>query len=143
MKCYYVDSCIYLNLWKKEVDESGNLLWKFAKEFFEKAEDENSIIYYSGFLLKELMFTLDEELFIDKLEMFNRSAGFKRITLTKEEYEEAQRLKNVATSDISFFDVIYTLLAKKTNSILITRDKELSEFARSLNVETRKPEDIL
>jgi len=142
MRRYYVDSCVYLNLWKKEVD--GDIqLWKLAKEFFEKAEDENSIIYYSGFLLKELMFTLDEELFIDKLEMFNRSAGFKRITLTKEEYEEAQRLKNVATSDISFFDVIYTLLAKKTNSILITRDKELSEFARSLNVETRKPEDIL
>jgi len=55
---YYVDSCIYLNLWKKEVDKQGNLLWKFAEEFFEKLEDEETVIYYSGYLLKELSFVV-------------------------------------------------------------------------------------
>lgn len=143
MKCYYVDSCIYLNLWKKEVDESGTLLWKFAKEFLEKAEYENSIIYYSGYLLKEIMFAFDEKQFIDKLELFNYSPGFKRINLTKEEYEEAQRLKNAITSDISFFDILHALFAKKTGSILITRDELLIEFAKSINVEAKKPEEIL
>jgi len=143
MKYYYVDSCIYLNLWKKESEESGNLLWKSAKDFFEKAENENSVIYYSGFLLKELMFVLDEREFIDKLELFNYSPNFKRISLTKEEYEEAQKLKNSINSDISLFDIIHTFLAKKTNSILITRDKELLKFAKNINVEAKKPEELL
>ncbi len=61
MKSYYVDSCIYLNLWKKEVDDFGNKLWEFAKDFFEKTENENATIYYSGFLLKEFMFLLSTE----------------------------------------------------------------------------------
>jgi len=142
MKYYYVDSCIYLNLWKKEFDFSGNLLWNFAKDFFEKAQSENSVIYYSGFLLKELMFVLDEKEFIGKLELFNYSPGFVRITLTKEEYEEAQKLKDRINSNISLFDIIHALLAKKTNSILVTRDRDLIEFAKNINIEAKKPEEL-
>ncbi len=136
MKCYYVDSCIYLNLWKKEVDESGNLLWKFAKEFFEKAEDENSIIYYSGFLLKELMFILSTEEYLNKRELFESSPNFKKVMLSQEEYDLAGKIKN-ENAQISFFDIIHTLFAKKTDSILVTRDKELIEFAKSINVEAK------
>lgn len=143
MRGYYVDSCIYLNLWKKEADNSGNLLWKFAEDFFNKVEDRKLIIYYSGFLLKELMFTLGIEEYLEKLEWFNYSPEFKRATLTKEEYEEAQRLKDINTSNISFFDIIYVICARKTGSILITRDRGLIEFAKKLNVEAKKPEEIL
>jgi len=35
---YYVDSCVYLNLWQKEKSKLGRPLWKFAKNFFEKVE---------------------------------------------------------------------------------------------------------
>lgn len=143
MRGYYVDSCIYLNLWKKEADESGNLLWKFAEEFFKKAEDDNSTIYYSGFLLKELMFVLETKDYIEILELFNSSLKFVRVNLTKEEYEYAQELKNSDTSNISFFDILHVLFTRKTNSILITRDKSLIGFAGKLNVKAKKPEEIL
>ncbi len=142
MKCYYVDSCIYLNLWKKEVDDFGNLLWKFAKEFFEKAEDENSIIYYSGFLLKELMFLLSTEEYLNKRELFESSPSFKKVMLSSEEYDLARKIKN-ENSQISFYDIVHMLLAKKTGSILITRDKLLIEIAKLFSVEARKPEEIL
>jgi len=142
MKNYYVDSCIYLNLWKKEVDDSGALLWKYAEEFFEKVENENSIIYYSGYLLKELLFTSDENKFIEKLELFNYSSNYQRIDLTKEEFEYAKKLKD-ANFELSFFDIIHALLASKTNSILITRDKGLLEFAKTIHVIAKKPEECL
>jgi len=143
MESYYVDACIYLNLWKKEVDEFGNLLWKFAKEFFEKVEKDNSIIYYSGFLLKELMFVLNTEEYLNKMEMFELSPNFRKVILFKEEYEKAQRLKNTFTSDVSLFDIIHVLLANKTKSIFVTRDRELIEFSKKMNIEVKKPEELL
>ncbi len=142
MESYYVDSCIYLNLWKKEVDVYENKLWEFAKEFFEKVENEDSIIYYSGYLLKELMFVFDENKFIDKLELFNFSPNFRRVNLTKEEYEIAKRIKK-ENREISFYDIIHMLLAKQTNSILITRDSSLIRLAKEYQIIVKKPEEKL
>ncbi len=141
MKSYYVDSCIYLNLWKKEIDNQ-NPLWKFAKEFFDKVENENSIIYYSGFLLKELMFILTTEEYLDKRELFESSPNFKKVTLSKEELNLASKIKT-KSNEISFYDIIHMLLAKQTNSILITRDKLLMQLAKKHSIITMKPEDIL
>jgi hypothetical protein len=58
---YYVDSCVYLNLWQREISDTGIPFWRIAKDFFEKLEDEKEVIYYSGYLLKELMFLLNKE----------------------------------------------------------------------------------
>lgn len=142
MKSYYVDSCIYLNLWQNETDESGNPLWKYAKEFFEKVEYDSSIIHYSGYLLKELMFVFDEKQFVNKLELFNFSPNFKRLNLTKEEYELAKKIKK-ENLEISFYDIIHMLLAKQTNSILVTRDRLIMQLAQKYSVAAKKPEDTL
>lgn len=93
MKSYYVDSCIYLNLWQKEIDASGKPLWKFAKEFFEKIDEEGSVIYYSGFLLKELMFILSTEEYLNKRELFESSPNFKKIFLLDDEFDLASKIK--------------------------------------------------
>ena len=84
MNNYYVDSCIYLNLWKKETGIFGKPYWKIAKRFFEKAELQNSIIYYSGYLLKELSFVLDEQKFHKKLKTFEYSPNFIRTNLSND-----------------------------------------------------------
>ncbi|OGJ20884.1 hypothetical protein A3K73_09280 [Candidatus Pacearchaeota archaeon RBG_13_36_9] len=141
MTSYYVDTCIYLNLWKKEVDESGNKLWESAKNFFEKAENEEAIIYYSGFLLKELIFLLTTEEYLQKKELFDSSLNFKKTILSKEEYELAKSISK-ANKQLSFYDVIHILLAKKTNSILVTRDRILIQLSKDYSVEARKPEDL-
>ncbi|HLC56705.1 MAG TPA: hypothetical protein VJJ23_05710 [Candidatus Nanoarchaeia archaeon] len=54
MTSYYIDTCIYLNLWQKEVSFSGVKYWEIAKKLFDFIEEKNIITYYSGFILNEL-----------------------------------------------------------------------------------------
>ena len=141
-KSYYVDTCIYLNLWQKESVNSV-ALWELAKEFLDKVEEREDSIYYSGFILKELMYILSENEFKQKREMFSSNPRFIKETLTSEEYEEARKIEIKIKNEISFYDIIHILLARKTNSILITRDKKLIELSKKLGVEAKKPEEIL
>ncbi len=144
MKSYYVDSCIYLNLWQEEVDErTGVAYWKFAKEFFDRVEDENSVIYYSGFLLKELKYILTEDEFNNKKELFENTLSFKRIVLLRDEFQEARKIELEIEFEISFYDIIHMLLARKSNSILVTRDNKLLEIAKRYSVNAKKPEEVL
>jgi len=141
---FYVDSCIYLNLWQKEGNENfGKPYWKIAKEFFEKIEDKNAIVYYSGYLLKELSFILEKEIFNKKLQMFNHSHNFRRIRLSVKEFNLARAIEKESNYEISFFDIIHMLLARKTNSVLITRDKKLADISKKYNVIERTPEEML
>ncbi|NQU51984.1 MAG: PIN domain-containing protein [Bacteroidetes bacterium] len=142
MTSYYIDSCIYLNLWKKEIDNSKAPLWKFAKNLFEKIDEDKSIIYYSGFLLKELMFILSTEEYLSKRELFEASFNFEKVFMSKEEYSSALNIKN-KNNKTSLYDIIHMLLAKKTNSILVTRDKILIQLSKRYSVNVRRPEELL
>jgi len=139
---YYIDTCVYLNLWQKEIVD-GVELWKLTKELLDKIEEREDTIYYSGFILKELMYILSESEFIQKRELFNYSSRFVKEILTAREYEEARKIEIQIKNEISFYDIMHILLARKTNSILITRDKKLIEISKKLNVEAKKPEEIL
>lgn len=141
-KSYYVDTCVYLNIWQKEV-VNGVELWKLSKEFFDKIEEREDTIYYSGFILKEIMYLLSENEFKKKREMFGSNPRFIKEILTSEEYEEARKIEIKIKNEISFYDIIHILLARKTKSILITRDKKIIETSKSLDVEAKKPEEIL
>ena len=116
-------------------------MWEFAKQFFEKIESEGSIVYYSGFLLKELMFLLSTEEYLQKRELFDSSPNFKKEILSREEYELAKKISK-ENKEISFYDVIHMLLAKKTNAVLVTRDKLLIQLARNYSVIAKKPEEL-
>ena len=119
------------------------MYWKIAKEFFEKIEDKNAIIYYSGYLLKELSFILEKETFNKKLQIFNNSPNFIRARLSLIEFDLARSIEKESNFEISFFDIIHMLLAKKTNSILITRDKKLIEISKKYNIISKTPEETL
>jgi len=43
---------------------------------------------------------------------------------------------------LSFYDVIHLLLAKKTNSVLVTGDKLLIQLSKDYSVEAKKPEEL-
>ncbi|MDD5191677.1 MAG: type II toxin-antitoxin system VapC family toxin [Candidatus Nanoarchaeia archaeon] len=142
-KSYYIDTCIYLNLWQKEIDDlTKTPLWKFTKEFLEKVETENSVIYYSGFILKELKFILTDEEFGKKRVLFESSPNFRRIFLSEEEFNLARKIEKESNHEVSFYDIIHMLLAKKTGSILVTRDKKLLEFSEKYSVIAKKPEQL-
>lgn len=53
-KCY-LDSCIWLNLFKKESDStSGVQWWKLTKDFIEQVEERDGKVIVSTIVLREL-----------------------------------------------------------------------------------------
>jgi len=132
MKSHYLDTCIWLNLFKKE-ERKGILYWKIAKGLIDKLSEE---IIYSGFVLKELKYKLDEKTFREKRLFFKE---FSFIKATKEDYELARRLESV--SKISFFDCMHIAICKRIKAILVTRDKALIKFAKDI-MDVNKPESI-
>ena len=60
-KEYYLDSCIWLNLFKKEGDPAkGVPYWKLAQDFVKQAEGNGDLIFVSTIVLKELTFKLNQ-----------------------------------------------------------------------------------
>lgn len=139
---FYIDTCIYLNLWKKEGNESkGKPYWKIAKEFFEKYDHE--IIYYSGFILKEMKYILNKDKFDEKRKFFQTKPNFKKVLISETDLIEVRKIEIETKFMISFFDLIHMILSKKSNSILITRDKELLQISKAYNIAAKKPEELL
>ena len=143
MQNFYVDTCVYFNLWKKEVDEKGAPLWLFAKNFFEFAELNNAKIFYSGFILKELLFLLSMEDYLEKRSFLEENNMFEKALLTEKEYQKAINLKNKTNTGCSLFDIIHVIIADKTKSILITQDKELLDLADYYKVAAKTPQEVI
>lgn len=127
----YVDSCIYLNLWKKEFGPWDEPWWRYAADILAC----NHEICYSGFILKELKYILGEQ-FGEKRVIFEQ---FQKIIATDEDYTHARQLEK--ENEISFFDCMHIVLAKRSRSVLLPRDKELMHAARS-HCEVRLPEEL-
>ncbi|MBI4116542.1 PIN domain-containing protein [Candidatus Pacearchaeota archaeon] len=140
-KRYYVDTCIYLNLWQKE-EVKGMKLWKYAKDFFEEIDEKDSVVYYSGFVLEELMNILSKEKFESERVLFEFSPNFKKAFLSEDELQKARQIEKDTENKISFFDIIHMLLAKKTNSVLITRDRKLIQISERYGIEAKRPEEL-
>lgn len=142
MVSFYIDSCIYLNIWKKEVGFKGEILWEDSKKLLEILRDKKIKVIYSGFMLKELMFLLDSELYLSKVSLFESQENFKKCFLSKEELTKAKSLANQNTL-IGLYDAIHIILAKKTNSVLVSRDKGLLSIAEKENVNTLTPKQAI
>ncbi len=125
---FYVDSCIYLNLWKRE-ERTGVKFWKFAQDFFERVQESGGTIYISPFVFKELSFRFDTDTLQHRLEEIRRSSMFENIDACSDDYREARRLESASGFEISFFDCMHTALAKRLGAALVTRDNKLLDFA--------------
>ncbi len=143
-KSFYVDSCIWLNLFKKEGNpDKGVPYWKIAKDFIDQvmfSEDEGMI--YTGFVLKEIRQRLDAKIYEEKLDFFRGEKKIKFIKATPKDYDLARKLEDESKFEISFFDCIHIAISKRLNLILVTRDNKLIEFAKK-HIEVKKPEELL
>lgn len=137
MSSYYVDSCVYLNLWYDNDYDKHQI----AKSFFQNTKSRGNVIYYSGFVLKEIRNYINTR-FQTKRLMFD-NAKFIMLQINNEEYETAKDLEAKFKYEISFYDIIHTLLAKRKGAILITNDNKLIHHARRMNVDAYKPEQVL
>ena len=140
-KKYYIDSCIWLNLYKKEVDQKkGISYWKLAKDFIEKVEEQNERIIVSTIVLKELYFVLKDK-FSRIQKFFKKSEYIEIIKTTYEDYALARKWEQEHKL-LSFYDYLHVAIFQRLNITLITRDEELIEFAEN-HVEVFKPESLI
>jgi len=142
---YYLDSCIWLNLFKKEGNPAKGIpYWKIAEDFINKVIfSKDKKIIYSGFVLKEIQFSLkNDELFKCRLDFIKGEEKFKRANVTREDYFFARKLESQSNFSISFYDCIHTSLCRRLNFVLVTRDNDLIKFAKN-HIAVFKPENLL
>ena len=140
-KEYYLDSCIWLNLFKKEGDPTkGTPYWKLAKDFIEQVEDEKGTVIVSTIILKELHFKLEGK-FYDVKRFFKEAEHITIVKTTNEDYYLAREFEQ-QHGLISFYDYLHVAIAKRMGIPLITRDLDLMNFAKS-HVEVFKPEELI
>jgi predicted nucleic acid-binding protein len=140
-KEYYLDSCIWLNLFKRESDPVDKTpWWKIAKDFIEQVEDQNGKVIVSTIVLKELYFTAKDK--FHRIQKFFKEGDCIEIVKTNPEDYDLARKWEQEHKKLSFYDYIHVAIAKRLNIPLITRDEDLIEFAKS-HVRVFKPEELI
>lgn len=129
MTQYYLDTCIWLNLFKKE-----DKFWEIARDFIEIHAKE---IVYSGFVLKELKYKIEN---FENIFTFLRN-DFKFIKSLYEDLAYARNLESEFKFEISYFDCIHISICKRIGAVLITRDRKMIEIGKGI-IEINKPEEL-
>jgi len=141
-KRFYVDACIWLNLFKKEGDPTkGVPYWEIARDFIKYVKVFKGSIFVSSAVLKELTFKLRDKFSLAK-EFFDRNKYIKLIKNASEDYDFARKLESNLKYELSFFDCIHISIAKRLNLNLVTRDKGLLKIAKKY-VTVNKPEELI
>lgn len=143
MILYYVDSSVWLNLFKKEKNQINNIpYWKIAKDFIEKvSKDSDSKIIVSTIILKELSFILKDKFMLAK--KFLESSDYIRLIKTiPADYNLAREIELETSSVISFYDCLHIAVSKRLNCILVTRDNQMTEIAKSY-INADRPENLI
>jgi len=143
-KSFYLDTCIWLNLFKKEGDFSkGVPYWEIARDFIEKVMfSKNEEITYSSLIIKEIKFKIsNENILKEKLLFLKEEDKFRFVEVTEEDYSFARKLESELKYELSFYDCLHIAICKRLNFILVTRDKDLIRIARRY-ILVEKPENL-
>ena len=131
---YYVDTCIWLNLFREEHAPNGVPLWLFTEEFIIRAKQEGWEILISSVVLGELSRRLDLELVHESFQAFTF------VETRREDYALASSIE--ASHFIGMNDCLHLAISKRMDAVLVTRDKNLLRVAKRF-VKAKKPEDLL
>jgi len=100
-------------------------------------------IVYSGFVLKEIKYKLnDDNIFKDRHKFIKQEPKFSFVKALDEDYQLARKLESEFNFEISFLDCQHIAICKRLNCVLATRDNKLIEAARK-HIEADKPENLL
>ena len=139
---YYLDSCIWLNLFKKEVGGDREFPhWEIALDFLENVEEREGVIYVSSIVLKELYFTMKGNFWIAK-KFFKENEFIEVIKTTSGDYDLARDFERDNSSRLSFYDYLHVAIAKGLDCCLVTRDRDLIEFTNG-KIKVCRPEDLI
>ncbi len=135
MIVYYVDTCIFLNIWKREVGpDPRRPFWKGSEEFLKPHDDEIAI---STVVMRELELKLQKEF----LELRKGIETVPRLTPDEEIFRRARKIESTERFTLSFYDILHALLAREHSLVLVTRDEKLLAFCRRSGVAAARPEE--
>lgn len=142
VKSFYLDTCIWLNLFKKEGDPTKGIPYcELARNFIEKVmlSDDKKILY-SGVVLKEIKYKLNIRLFKEKVSFLKEEFIF--VKFTDRDYSFARKLETDLNYQLSFYDCLHIAICKRLNLTLVTRDNDLIKLSKKL-ICVGKPENLL
>jgi predicted nucleic acid-binding protein len=139
---YYIDSCIWLNLFKKEGDaRKGVPYWKIAKNFVRHCIENKKQIIFSTIVVKEISFKLSESFRKIEKELGDISNS-EIIKTCPEDYDLARKIEIDNNFEIGFYDCLHTVICRRIGAILVTRDRDLLKIGKKY-VNILKPENLL
>jgi predicted nucleic acid-binding protein len=136
MTNYYLDTAIWRDYYENRSDRFRPL-GEWALALIKKIIRSSNLIVYSDIVLKELREKYSNEQIQIMFYPFTKTLV--RINIAYADLEHARRIS--CARNVHFNDVLHAVLAKKSGSVLITRDKHfenLSDF-----VQIFKPEDLI
>lgn len=121
MTLYYLDTCIWLNLFQKEGDPTkGKPYWEIAEEFLTQIkQSEEDKILYSSIVLRELEIKL-KPLIYEESKNILKQAKFLNIECLDKDKEKARKLESKYYFSISFYDLVHLSITKRIGAVLIT-----------------------
>jgi predicted nucleic acid-binding protein len=129
---YYIDTCIWLNLFQKEGDSSkGTPYWKIAEDFL----TNNTELFTSTIVLKELQRKIHMNLINKFLQKVNL------IRTKSEDYDFARQIESENMYQLSFGDCMHIAICKRLQFTLITRDRNLISVSKQY-IQVSKPETL-
>jgi predicted nucleic acid-binding protein len=131
-------------LFQKEGDPTKGIpYWQLAKSFIERVMfSANDEIVYSGVILRELQIKLGEQVYQEKRHWFEEELKFSKVDAVNDDKVAARKLESHYNFEISFYDLVHTMLAKRLSLVLVTRDEQLLKIAREQGVRAHKPEEL-
>ena len=139
---YYVDTCIWLNLFKREqgcINDFPSL--NISKDFVDQATSLHRQLLISPVVLKELAFKLNAE-FDEKHEILKQQPCVSFVPTVAEDYTVARDIETKHNYRISFGDCLHIAITRRLNVVLVTRDAQLILVGKEY-VEVLKPEMLL
>jgi len=128
---YYIDTCILLNLWKKE-ERNGVEFWKIAQEFLDRTPSRDICI--SPVVIRELERVCPEGYRAHEKRLLECTI----IHPVQEDYVFARSIEEPA---LSFADRLHIAMARRLRLMIVTRDKALIDVARRFCAASR-PEHL-
>jgi len=133
MKKFYLDTNIWLDYFQNRSD-GLKPIGEFAFQFLKSCLNSECEIYYSNFVIKELrhIFTVSE------IEEFLKIVKDKLVFVEANPFDLDEARIISRQYSLHYADAIHLVLAKKSECILITRDKHFDQISL---IEIFKPEE--
>jgi predicted nucleic acid-binding protein len=98
--------------------------------------------FYSDVMLREIKQILSEQEFQEKVSSLRTDCLFEKTRVIKEDLIRARKLEFETKFSVSFYDLVHLCIAKRIDSILVTRDAELLKVAKK-HIFADKPENLI